>query len=192
MSPDMFCSAAMWQAQPRHLCQAVLRRAGAHDGTLHDGNALDHARLLRQHLHLLARPQVRAAAKEHLEAGDTLVAWGHGQVESEEPVVIEALSLVMKVKPASDGDGEGGSDHVAWEGVVVAIDLEAGTLSLDGGKVIRVIEETQISDDYELPSLAAAREALEGGADVVAWGEGEVESEEPLVIVALTLVMKVQ
>lgn len=43
-----------------------------------------------------------------------------------------------------------------------------------------------------MPSLAAAREHLEADAELVAWGEGEVESEDPVVIAALTLVMKVR
>ena len=141
-----------------------------------------------------------AAAKERVEAGDTLFAWGKGTVESEDPLVIEATRLVMKVRSEAEPDpeeeeeeeeGEGeGEGHVEWEGVVASIDLEAGTLSLEGGKTIRVIGETEISDDFGLASLASAAEALEAGTGVVAWGVGEVESEDPVVIVALSLVMK--
>lgn len=81
---------------------------------------------------------------------------------------------------------------MAFEGVVSEVNIDLATLTLQDGRVIRVVEGTAISDDHGVPSLGAAREHLEAGAELIAWGEGEVESEDPVVIAALTLVMKVR
>lgn len=123
-----------------------------------------------------------AAARERLEAGDSLVAWGHGGLEGEEPRTIEAFTLVFKVR---------GEEPVAFEGHVASVNADQGTFTLADGTVIRTDAETTFGDTYGIASLAAAKEALEAGEVVAAWGEGLVEAEEPPTLLAGKVTFKV-
>ncbi len=127
-------------------------------------------------------PSLEAAA-EALGAGEELVAWGHGWLRSEEPRRLLARGITFKVRVP---------DPVEFEGEVAAIDADAGTVAFASGTVLHVTAETQINAEHGIASLAAAKERLEAGEDLVAWGAGVVESEEPRTIRATNLTFKVR
>jgi hypothetical protein len=116
-----------------------------------------------------------------LDAGDEVVAWGAGEVQSVEPLTIVACEMRFLLKPASN--------YADFEGYVETVDLEGlGSFTLADGTVVLMVEATVIKQAEQgepLMSLTAVQEALEGGNDVIAWGEGEQESAEPLTISAL-------
>lgn len=120
-----------------------------------------------------------------LEDGYEVLAWGHGEVESEDPLTLEALRVVFKVREAQHTNRE-------FEGNVASVDLEAGSVEYDNGKVIILTENTEIEgyNDHSPMTLEEVAEALEFGYEIRSWGHGEVESEEPLVIVAHEIVFK--
>lgn len=92
-----------------------------------------------------------------------------------------------------------------FEGVVQSVDEAAGTVTLTDGTVIRIVAGTDFDDedddhsgpgggddlvllhddDDELGSLAAVAAAVAAGQRVEAEGKGFVETETPLVIVAV-------
>ncbi|HXV87081.1 MAG TPA: hypothetical protein VD793_10290, partial [Gemmatimonadales bacterium] len=82
-------------------------------------------------------------------------------------------------------------DRREFRGPVASVNLEERSLTLTDGTVIRAAGETEIAlyrhDAAELPSLEAAAQALDAGLAVIAAGVGLVQSEEPLVLVALRL-----
>ena len=131
-------------------------------------------------------PSELAGLAEALEAGKTVVAWGKGEVESEEPLTLEALRVVFKVHPAEHDHRE------EFEGVVTSVDLDGGAVTFEDGSVVRVLDGTEVvaANDHSPTILVGVAEALAAGRKVVAWGSGEVEATEPLVIAALRIVFK--
>lgn len=126
------------------------------------------------------------AVKMALEDGLQVVAWGVGVLESEEPRVISARELHFAIH----GGGGGGHDIVEFEGHVVSVDLEGSSFTLTNGTIVKITGETELihtGEGQTLGSLQAAKDALDGGADVIAYGAGAVESAEPLVLIALEM-----
>lgn len=116
---------------------------------------------------------------EIVRAGRTVVAWGEAKVEREEPRVLVALVIAFKARPEPVPIED-------FEGVIREIDLETSTIALENGVVVRLTDETHVKDHEELlGSLGAAAEAMANGFTVVAFGEGVVESREPLHVAAL-------
>jgi hypothetical protein len=126
-------------------------------------------------------PATLGGLAEALEAETTVVAWGHGELAAEEPPVIDALDITFAIV-----DDDSGSDGTEFEGHVASVRLQESDFTLGSGTVIRIVEETETlaGDDHGLSSLEAVVEALEDGHDVIAWGHGAVEGEEPLSILA--------
>ncbi len=125
------------------------------------------------------------AVKAALEDGLQVVAWGAGVLESEEPREIAARELHFALH-----GGGGGQDIVEFEGHVVSVDLEAQSFTLTNGTIVKITAETQLIYDgagQTLGSLQEAKDALDAGADVIAYGAGKVESAEPLVLIALEM-----
>jgi hypothetical protein len=115
-----------------------------------------------------------------LEAGEEVVAYGYGEVETAEPLTLVACEmrfvLVGSEPPIED-----------FEGFVATVDETEGFFTLTNGIVVHMTETTQIGQPEQgdwLDSLGAVVEALNAGHNVVAWGKGEVESVEPLTIIA--------
>lgn len=125
-----------------------------------------------------------AEVKAALENGLDVVAWGGGTLESVEPRVIVALELRFAVSG-------GGPEIIDFEGHVSSVNLEASTFTLTNGTIVSVVEGTThlvtTGDGELLGSLAAAKEALDAGKDVVAWGAAEVQGNEPLTLLALEI-----
>jgi hypothetical protein len=122
------------------------------------------------------------AVWEALEAGHKVVAWGGGELESKEPRVIVALELRFAIH----GD-DGGKKLVEFEGYVTSVNEGEGYFELTNGTKVRVNEHTVLvdkGDGESLMSLGAVAEALAGGRQVFAYGAAEVESAEPLILVA--------
>ena len=120
-----------------------------------------------------------ASVEEALDAGDDVLAYGHGQVESAEPYSVVAIEVAFAVHDA-------GSDTEEFEGRVATVNVDAGTATLGDGTVILITDETTFADgENKLTSLAAVKEALDMDEDVVAYGHGNVESLEPLTIAAI-------
>jgi hypothetical protein len=80
-----------------------------------------------------------------------------------------------------------------FEAVVHAVNLDAGTLTVGDGAVVRIVDRTQIVEgDGLLPSLRAVAEALQVHQTVVAWGYGVVEGREPLRLLAVKVAFKIR
>ncbi|MGH7545597.1 MAG: DUF5666 domain-containing protein, partial [Gemmatimonadota bacterium] len=82
-----------------------------------------------------------------------------------------------------------------FEGMAQSVDLAAGTVTLAGGTVIRIVAGTQIEpadDDDELESLSAVQAALEAGLFVEVDGKGVVESTEPLTFAAIEVEFEIE
>ena len=114
-------------------------------------------------------PHTLGGVAEALQAGRRVVAWGHGVFEGDEPT-LQAARVVFKT-PIED-----------FERSVVAADSEGGTLTLEGGWVVRLTDETEVSaaDEGSPSTLAGVEEALEAGQGIRAWGWGFVEEVEPV------------
>jgi predicted RNA-binding protein len=123
------------------------------------------------------------AVAEALEAGKAVLAAGVGTLESSDPVTIAAVRVVFFLKPPPV--------H-RFEGPVASVDLDARTVTLESGTLIRVPTDEVIhhegDDDHTLASLAAVAEAVAAGTRVVAHGVGELESEEPRTLVATKVI----
>lgn len=119
-----------------------------------------------------------------IEAGEIVVTAGVGMVESREPLTLAAIEVVFELD-------EPAIEH--FNGYVADVDLETRTVTLEDGTVIRVDDEVAPVvafdfGDHLLTSLEAVKEAIDNEQSVLAAGVGEVESEEPLTLVALKVV----
>lgn len=133
--------------------------------------------------HTDADPHTLEAVHAALEAGTVVKAWGHGGVESKDPLTLTAIDVTFA---ASDD----GVDRVEFEGHVESVDPNAGTFQLGDGTVVQLSETTEIVGYGEngLTSLPAVQDALDAGKTVVAWGKAEVASEDPPVLTAIRVV----
>jgi predicted RNA-binding protein len=117
--------------------------------------------------------------QEALNAGNTVVAAGFGEVVSKGPLVIRAKKVLFIVEPPG---------LTTFEGVVASVDLEQGSFTLENETVVYVVDGTviwfQSNDLHSLGSLGAVAEAVRTGETVVAAGVAEVESTEPRELVA--------
>jgi hypothetical protein len=144
-----------------------------------------HIRFVANQAHLLGTLEAVARA---LEAGHQVLAAGVGVVVSEDPPIIEAVKIVFLIRPPPMHD---------FRGVVEDVDLIDSTVTLVGGTLIQITADTEISfaelaAEHRLGTLEAVAEALEAGRRVVAAGVGEVESKDPLVIVAKKILFVLQ
>lgn len=114
-------------------------------------------------------PHTLQGVVEALEAGRRVVSWGHGAFEDVEHR-LAAARVVFKT-PIED-----------FEQAVVAVDLQAASLTLESGWVVRLTGETEVlaADDVSPSTLDGVHEALGAGAGVRAWGWGFVEAVEPV------------
>jgi Domain of unknown function (DUF5666) len=121
-----------------------------------------------------------------LENGLEVVAWGKGAVESEDPAVLIALKVGFLARESDEPELED------FEGLVASADAGSGSFSLGDGVVVRIVDRTEVLayDDDSPATLAALEEAIANGREVVAWGVGEVESEDPLVLEGRRVVLK--
>lgn len=114
-----------------------------------------------------------------LEAGKQIVAFGAAEVSGHEPLTLVALEMRFRVVVHKE----------EFEGMVASVQLGEGTATLANGTTIQIAPEVtefkQAEQGESLLSLEAVYDAIEAGGSVVAWGHGEVESEEPLRITAL-------
>jgi hypothetical protein len=96
-------------------------------------------------------------------------------------------------------------DETEFEGLVAAVDANAGTVTLASGTIVLITEDTRIEqhgddgcddgdhgDDEKLGSLAEVAAALAAGLPVEAEGEGSVQSGDPLTIVAREIEFEVE
>jgi predicted RNA-binding protein len=124
------------------------------------------------------------AVVEAMEAGKEVLAAGVGLVESRDPLTLTAVRVVFFVAPPP---------LQRFHGVVASVDLDAHTVTLENGTLIRVPDDAIHHESGDaLRTLADVAAAMEAGKTVVATGVGEVESEDPLVLVAVKVVFVVQ
>ncbi len=128
-------------------------------------------------------PNSLAGVVEALEAGQDVFAWGAAEIESEDPLVLEARRVVFKAVEVAE-------PTIEFEGTVVEVTEDA--VVLDNGKTIVVGAETEVVAYHDLSphDLAGVAEALERGRVIRAWGHGVVESEEPYVVAADRVVLR--
>ena len=96
--------------------------------------------------------------------------------------VSEGLTEIAKERPEIEKQ--------EFEGVVSAVDLEAGSFTLEDGTLIYVVNESDFDHGDAMPRferLEIVAQAIEAGLTVVAHGVGAVRSDDPLVLVALKL-----
>ena len=132
--------------------------------------------------HRLGSLEAVAAA---LEAGEKVYTAGYGVVRRAQPLTIAAVHIVFEIAPPPFED---------FEGVVASVNEDAGTVTLESGTVVQIVDHTKVKSDREdyryLTSLGAVAEALAAGETVFAWGEGKLESESPITIRAACIVFK--
>ena len=108
---------------------------------------------------------------------------------------IAIVDGVTELEAEDDGD-EGEVDDVDFEGIVSAVDVAEGTVTLTDGTLIRIVADTELDDDSgddkQLKSLAAVAAALAEGHQVEADGKGVVESTSPAVIVAIEIKLELE
>ncbi len=131
-----------------------------------------------------------AAVAEAIGAGRTVVAAGLGRPD--EPSVANtagprllAVKVAFFVVPP-------GIQH--FEGTVTAVDIDARSFTLDGSLTVRVVEGTMIvheSGNESVGSLDVVAEIVRAGGRVRAAGMGLLETSEPLVLIAITVVFRV-
>jgi len=129
---------------------------------------------------LLSLEAVHAALEEGLD----VVTWGCGELESVEPRSIVAIKLWFAIH--GDG-GDDGKDYVEFEGFVTSVNLTGQSFTLTNGTIVKITEHTEIvaaGEGESLMSLEAVDATLQAGHQVIAWGAAEVESTEPLTLVA--------
>ncbi len=115
-----------------------------------------------------------AAVEEALAAGETVVAWGEGDIVKEEPLTIRAACIVLKLVPPPSED---------FEGEVASVNEADGTVTLTNEIVVLITDDTEFKQEAGyLTSFSALVEAFAAGENLVGWGEGIVESENPLTI----------
>ncbi len=144
-----------------------------------------HIRFLANQAHLLGTLEAVARA---LDAGHQVLAAGVGVAVNDDPPTIEAVKVVFLIRPPTMQE---------FRGVVEAVDLIDSTVTLAGGTLIQITSDTEISfaelaAEHTLGTLEAVAEALKAARRVVAAGVGEVESEDPLVIVAKKILFVLQ
>lgn len=127
-----------------------------------------------------------AGVSEALAAGDDVVAWGTGAVETEEPLVLIGLEVAFKRQADEEPLVE------EFEGDVSTASPSDGKLTLVDGTLVRIVDGTEVvaHDDHSPHDVEGVADALERGRIVRAWGHGTVESEDPLVIEADHVVLK--
>ena len=86
--------------------------------------------------------------------------------------------------------------HIRFEGQVTSVNLDRHEFALGDDVIVRLIDITKIKfedgDRHRLPSLAAVGQALRAGKKVFTAGEGVVQSERPLTIIAARVVFEVE
>ncbi|MDX1450632.1 MAG: hypothetical protein R3246_16410, partial [Acidimicrobiia bacterium] len=132
-----------------------------------------------EHAHRLRR---LAAVKEAIEEGLTIVAWGKGAIESTDPLVLVALHVAFEVDRSTLEE---------FHGVIASVDVEARSLTLEDGTVIRLIGLTHfaLSDGWHLSDdlLRRVAEAMANGHRIATGGVGVVVGEDPLTFIALKI-----
>lgn len=134
-----------------------------------------------------ASPADLAGVDAALQAGETVVAWGHGEVEGVEPLRLLADRIVFKLRQSDD------ADHREFEGMIATVDEAAGSFTFSSGEVVRILDGTEVvaANDHSPSSLGGVAEALTAGRRVLSWGFGEVESTDPLQFAAERVVFKI-
>ncbi len=123
------------------------------------------------------------AVEEALAAGETVVAWGEGDIVGEEPLTIRAACIVLKLVPPPGEDFEG---HVA------SVNEADRIITLTSEIVVLITDDTEFKQETGyLPSFQAVVDAYDAGESLVGWGEGTVEGEQPLTISARFVAIKI-
>ena len=125
------------------------------------------------------------AVARALDAGYTVLAAGVGVAASTDPLTIVARKVAFMLVPP-------GVQY--FEGTIVSVDREARSFTLDNGATIRVVEGTLIvhEDGGEtLGSFGAVAEIVNSGDRVMASGLGLLETSDPLVLIAITVVFRI-
>ena len=82
-----------------------------------------------------------------------------------------------------------------FEGIVASVDLDAQTFEMTDGRTVRIVLGTDIKDggnDRRLGSLEEVQAALDDGETVEAEGEGLLESDDPIVIIAIKVKFEIE
>jgi hypothetical protein len=130
-------------------------------------------------------PATLTAVEDALANGRDVVAWGVGEVESEDPLVLEGLRVVFKSRERQNPERE-------FEGVVSNVDSGASAFVLENGATVVTSDSTEIVgyNDWSPVTLQGAAEAVDLGRTLFAWGDGALESDDPLVVSARRVVFK--
>ncbi len=124
------------------------------------------------------------AVAEAVDAGQTVVAAGVGVIEATDPLKLRARRVAFLAVPP-------GVQY--FEGTVVEVDLGNRSVTLDVGATVRIVEGTTIvheSGGETLGSLEAVAEVVADGGSVTAAGMGLLETSDPLVFAAITVVFR--
>ncbi len=131
--------------------------------------------------------------------GDNLLDPGAGDCDAAALACLRVLGLTIEIRQGVtelEAELDDAAGKQEFEGIVAAVDPAAGTVTLMGEAVIRIVEGTEIehepSDDDELASLNEVAQALVANMIVEAEGEGVVETSDPLTIVAIEIEFEIE
>lgn len=113
---------------------------------------------------------------EAIENGYKVVAFGKGEVTDNADYSLIALEVKFIISEP---------EPTIFEDQITAVDLDARSFTLGGEQVIRMGEDTDISDSGELFSLEEVAESLEQQNIVVGRGEGIVDNHTNADLIAL-------
>ncbi len=131
--------------------------------------------------------------------GDNLLDPGAGDCDAAALACLRVLGVTIAIQDGVtelEAELEDAAGKRDFEGIIAAVDPAAGTVTLMGGALIRIVEGTEIEfdddDGDELASLDEVAQALGAGAMVEADGEGVVETADPLTIVAIEIEFEIE
>jgi hypothetical protein len=120
-----------------------------------------------------------AEVAEALEAGFEVEADGYFVVDANAPGGTRLLEVEFD-REDDDGDDDGDDgESIDFDGEVIAVDMAAGTFTLEDGVVYFVAADTRFDDDGDLFSLAEMAEALSEGLILEVDGEAVVDDTVP-------------
>lgn len=118
-----------------------------------------------------------------LQQGNRVKVNGYGRADD----ASDAHLLVLEAKFLLEAP-----DHESFEGHITAVNLDAGTFTLNQELVIRIGDASIVSESGNLYTLQEAADALAAGVDVIAYGSGKVDNDTASHLLAIEVVFKAQ
>ncbi|MDX1618835.1 MAG: hypothetical protein R3224_08620, partial [Balneolaceae bacterium] len=120
-----------------------------------------------------------AGIAEALENDYGVVAFGVGEVDESSDASLIALEVKFVYQ------------RLEFEGHVTGVNLDARTFTLDTGQVVRIGDDTVISDSGDKQSLEAVAESIDQQETIAAFGVAKPDSHSEADLIALEVKFKI-